>query len=105
MRPKSAAIRAISRIPANADKKPMRIRLNDPSLIPDLLTFLERGGLVAAVESDETVSVYVPHALNDPRDHAADRLRIVSEVRGWLSSHRGARADFLQGEPPLLGVS
>jgi hypothetical protein len=29
----------------------------------------------------------------------------VSEVRGWLSAHRGARADFLQGEPPLLGVS
>jgi hypothetical protein len=83
----------------------MRVRLNDPSLIPDLLSFLERSGLMATAEGDDTVSVYVPHALNDPRDHAADRLRIVSEVRGWLSFHRGARADFLQGEPPLLGVS
>ena len=83
----------------------MRVRLNDPSLVPDLLGFLERGGLMATAEADSTVSVYVPHALNDPRDHAADRLRIVSEVRGWLSFHRGARVDFLQGEPPLLGVS
>jgi hypothetical protein len=83
----------------------MRVRLNDPSLIPDLLSFLERSGLMASAESDDTVNVYVPHALNDPRDHAADRLRIVGEVRGWLSFHRGARADFLQGEPPLLGVS
>ena len=83
----------------------MRVRLNDPSLVPDLLGFLERGGLMASAEADGTVSVYVPHALNDPRDHAADRLRIVGEVRGWLSFHRGARVDFLQGEPPLLGVS
>jgi hypothetical protein len=83
----------------------MRVRLNNPSLIPDLLSFLERSGLMATAEADGTVTVYVPHALNDPRDHAADRLRIVGEVRGWLSAHRGARADFLQGEPPLLGVS
>jgi hypothetical protein len=82
----------------------MRVRLNDPSLVPDLLVFLERGGLMATAEDDGTVTVYVPHALNDPRDHAADRLRIVGEVRNWLSGHRGARADFLQGEPPLLGV-
>jgi hypothetical protein len=83
----------------------MRVRLNDPTLIPDLLSFLERSGLMASAEGDDTVNVYVPHGLNDPRDHAADRLRIVGEVRGWLSFHRGARADFLQGEPPLLGVS
>ena len=83
----------------------MRVRLNDPSLVPDLLSFLERGGLMATAEADDTVTVYVPHALNDPRDHAADRLRIVGEVRGWLSAHRGVRADFIQGEPPLLGVS
>ena len=83
----------------------MRVRLNDPSLLPDLLNFLERGGLMATAEADDTVTVYVPHALNDPRDHAADRLRIVGEVRGWLSAHRGVRVDFLQGEPPLLGVS
>jgi hypothetical protein len=83
----------------------MRVRLNDPSLVPDLLSFLERGGLTTTAEDDGTVSVYVPHALNDPRDHAADRLRIVGEIRSWLSFHRGARADFLQGEPPLLGVS
>jgi hypothetical protein len=83
----------------------MRVRLNDPSLVPDLLTFLQRNGLMVAQESEDTVSVYVPHALNDPRDQAADRLRIVGELRGWLSSHRGARVDFLQGEPPLLGVS
>jgi hypothetical protein len=83
----------------------MRVRLNDPSLVADLLGFLEGSGLIAAAESDDTISVFVPHALNDPRDHAADRLRIVGELRGWLSLHRGARVDFLQGEPPLLGVS
>jgi hypothetical protein len=83
----------------------MRVRLNDPSFMPDLLSFLERSGLIANPESDDTVSVFVPHALNDPRDYAADRLRIVGEVRSWLTLHRSARVDFLQGEPPLLGVS
>jgi hypothetical protein len=83
----------------------MRVRLHDPSLVADLLSFLERGGLMATQEGADTVSVFVPHALNDPRDQAADRLRIVGEVRGWLSLHRGARVEFLQGEPPLLGVS
>jgi hypothetical protein len=83
----------------------MRIRLNDPSLVPDLLSFLQRGGFMVAQEADDTVNVLVPHALNDPRDHAADRLRIVGELRDWLSAHRGARVDLLQGEPPLLGVS
>jgi hypothetical protein len=83
----------------------MRVRVNDPSLVPDLLTFLERGGFMVARETNDTVNVLVPHALNDPRDHAADRLRIVGELRSWLSLNRGARVDFLQGEPPLLGVS
>jgi hypothetical protein len=83
----------------------MRIRLNDPSLVPDLLTFLQRGGFTVAQETDDTVNVLVPHALNDPRDQAADRLRIVGELRDWLSAHRGAQFDLLQGEPPLLGVS
>jgi hypothetical protein len=83
----------------------MRLRVNDPSLVPDLLAFLERGGFMVAQETDDTVNVLVPHALNDPRDHAADRLRIVGELRSWLALHRGARVDLLQGEPPLLGVS
>jgi hypothetical protein len=83
----------------------MRVRLNDPSLVPDLLTFLESGGLMVAQETEDTVNVLVPHALNDPRDQAADRLRIVGELRGWLAVHDGAQVDLLQGEPPLLGVS
>lgn len=83
----------------------MRIRVNDPSLVPDLLTFLQRGGLMAAQETDDTVNVLVPHALNDPRDQAADRLRVVAELRDWLALHRGAQVDLLHGEPPLLGVS
>jgi hypothetical protein len=83
----------------------MRVRVNDPSLVSDLVTFFERGGFMVAQEADDTVSVLVPHALNDPRDHAADRLRIVGELRDWLALHRGARVDLLQGEPPLLGVS
>jgi hypothetical protein len=82
----------------------MRVRVNDPSLVPDLLTFLQHGGFMVAQETDDTVSVLVPHALNDPRDQAADRLRIVGELRDWLSAHRGAQVDLLQGEPPLLGV-
>jgi hypothetical protein len=83
----------------------MRVRVNDPSLVPDLVTFLDSGGLMVAQETDDTVNVLVPHALNDPRDQAADRLRIVGELRGWLALHDGARVDLLQGEPPLLGVS
>jgi hypothetical protein len=83
----------------------MRVRVNDPSLVPDLLTFLEGGGFMVAQETNDTVNVLVPHALNDPRDQAADRLRIVGELRGWLSLHRGAQVDLIQGEPPLLGVS
>jgi len=83
----------------------MRVRVNDPSLVPDLLAFLDSGGLMVAQETDDTVNVLVPHALNDPRDQAADRLRIVGELRGWLALHHGAQVDLLQGEPPLLGVS
>jgi hypothetical protein len=83
----------------------MRVRVNDPSLVPELLTFLQGGGLMVAQETDDTVNVLVPHGLNDPRDQAADRLRIVGELRNWLSLHREARVDLLQGEPPLLGVS
>jgi hypothetical protein len=83
----------------------MRVRVNDPSLVLDLVAFLQGCGLTAAQENEDTVSVLVPHALNDPRDHAADRLRIVGELRDWLSFHRGATVDVVQGEPPLLGVS
>jgi hypothetical protein len=83
----------------------MRVRVSDPSLVPDLLAFLQRGGLIVAPEGDDTVNVLVPHALNDVRDHDADRLRIVGELRGWLADHRGARVDLIQGDPPLLGVS
>jgi hypothetical protein len=60
---------------------------------------------MVARENEDTLNVLVPHALNDPRDQAADRLRIVADLRDWLSAHRGAQVDLLQGEPPLLGVS
>jgi hypothetical protein len=83
----------------------MRVRVNDPSLVPDLLAFLQRGGLIVAPEGVDTVNVLVPHALNDLPDHDADRLRIVGELRSWLAGHRGAQVDLLQGDPPLLGVS
>ena len=44
----------------------MRVRLNDPSLVPDLLGFLERSGLMASAEADGTVSVYVPPPSTTP---------------------------------------
>lgn len=83
----------------------MRLRLNDPSLVPDLVMFFQRGGLTAAQESDDTVNVFVPHALNEQRDREADSARIMGELRDWLSVNRQARVDVLQGDPPLLGVS
>jgi hypothetical protein len=74
----------------------MRLRLNDPSLAPELTAFLERGGLTVGRDGD-TLLVTVFHPLNAPRDEAADRLQILAEVRSWLTLHRGARVDCLPG--------
>jgi hypothetical protein len=74
----------------------MRLRLNDPSLMPDLTAFLQRGGLTVGQDGD-TLLVTVFRPLNAPRDESADRLQILGEVRGWLSLHRGARVDCLPG--------
>jgi hypothetical protein len=74
----------------------MRLRLNDPALVPELTAFLERGGLTVGRDGD-TLLVTVFRPLNAPRDEAADRLQILAEVRGWLLLHRGARVDCLPG--------
>jgi hypothetical protein len=74
----------------------MRLRLNDPAIVPELKAFLERGGLTVGRDGD-TLLVTVFRPLNAPRDDAADRLQILAEVRGWLLLHRGARVDCLPG--------
>jgi hypothetical protein len=74
----------------------MRLRVNDPSLIPELTAFLQRGGLTVGRDGDALlVTVFRP--LNAPRDEEADRLQILGEVRGWLTLHRSARVDCLPG--------
>jgi hypothetical protein len=75
----------------------MRLRLNDPSLLPELSQFLRRAGLTVGQEGVDTLLVTVFAPLNAPRDEAAERLQIVNEVRGWLTLHRTARVDFLAG--------
>jgi hypothetical protein len=75
----------------------MRLRLNDPSLVPELTAFLQRGGLTVSEDGD-TLLVTVFRPLNAPRgDDAADRLQILAEVRSWLTLHRGARVDCVSG--------
>jgi hypothetical protein len=74
----------------------MRLRVNDPALVPELTAFLQRGGLTVGQDGD-TLLVTVFRPLNAPRDDAADRLQILAEVRGWLTLHRGARVDCLPG--------
>jgi len=74
----------------------MRLRLNDPSLAPELTAFLRRGGLTVGQDGD-TILVTVFRPLNASRDDEAERLQILGEVRGWLTLHRGARVDCLPG--------
>jgi hypothetical protein len=74
----------------------MRLRVNDPALVPELKAFLQRGGLTVGQDGD-TLLVTVFRPLNAPRDAAVDRLQILAEVRGWLTLHRGARVDCLPG--------
>lgn len=74
----------------------MRLRLNDPSLVPELSEFLRRAGLTVGQEGSDTLWVTV-RPLSAPGDDGDDRVQIVGEVRGWLTLHRGARIEFLAG--------
>lgn len=81
----------------------MRIRLNDPSLLPDLVNFLDRAGLTVSAETADTIGITVFRPLNEPTDDAADRLQIVGRLREWCALHRGAKVDILQG-PDRVGL-
>jgi hypothetical protein len=72
----------------------MRLRVSDPSLVPELAEFLRRAGLTVGQEATDTLRI-TAQPLSAPGDDAADRARIVGEVRGWLLLHHGARVDFL----------
>jgi hypothetical protein len=75
----------------------MHIRLSDPGLAEDFITFLRRADCVADVGEVEAhaegiaVQVDVPKAL----DHEQARLEVALYLRVWEAVHPGSGAEIL----------
>ena len=64
----------------------MRIRLSDPTLVDDLITFLREKECVAEQKSEDTLEVELPEV---PRRDAA-LLELDLYLRVWEATHPGA---------------
>jgi hypothetical protein len=76
----------------DAETAAMRIRLNDPSLMPELVEFLEtRTDAVVTQEGDHEVEVTLlgSYALD------AMRMELYLRIRAWEAAHGGAVAEIL----------
>jgi hypothetical protein len=74
----------------------MRIRIDDPGLLPELVAFLDgRVHLVVSAESDHEVEVSVLGSFAD-----GGRAALDAELQGWRGSHPEADIEIL---PPPKG--
>jgi hypothetical protein len=64
----------------------MKIRLSDPALVDDLLTFLRARQCVAEQASDDTLDLTLPETARS--DAAALELDLY--LRAWEATHPGA---------------
>jgi hypothetical protein len=70
----------------------MRVRISDPTLVDDLLGFLQRSRCLAEPQADGTVAVYLPHDLPD----SVARAELESYLRLWARSHPDRRAEVVE---------
>ena len=70
----------------------MRIRLNDPGLVPDLRHHFERSGFATDQVCDETIEVRRP----DAPDKAQARREIELHLAVWQAMHAEAGAELMQ---------
>lgn len=63
----------------------MRLRLNDPALIPDLRQHFERSGFVTNRVDDDTIEVWQ----STVEGEAADREAIDAHLAIWRAVHEG----------------
>ena len=69
----------------------VRLRLDDPALIANLLDFLERRGCAGAREGRDTIEVELP----DDLDVEQGRLELDLYLRVWQSLHGWTRVDVV----------
>jgi hypothetical protein len=67
----------------------MRVRVSDPALLRDLISYLRAAECVAEQASREVVEVYVPKA----RDERQARRRLDVLLTSWRAVHAGAAAE------------
>jgi hypothetical protein len=69
----------------------MRVRVSDPALLRDLISFLRSAGCVAEQASRDSADVFVP----DARGESQARRRVTEQLGAWRSRHRGSGADIV----------
>ncbi len=69
----------------------MRIRVSDPALLRDLISYLRAAECVAEQASKDAVEAFVPRA----PDEEQARREVNSYLAIWRAMHPGARADLL----------
>jgi hypothetical protein len=69
----------------------VRLRLDDPALVADLLDFLERRGCAGGRDSEDTIDVELP----DDLDSEQGRLELDLYLRVWQSLHGWTRVDVV----------
>jgi hypothetical protein len=69
----------------------VRLRLDDPALVADLLDFLERRGCAGERDGEDTIDVELP----DDLDAEQGRLELDLYLRVWQSLHGWTRVDVV----------
>ena len=69
----------------------VRLRLDDPALVSNLLDFLERRGCAGKRAGDDTIAVELPEDL----DAEQARLELDLYLRVWQSLHGWIRVDVV----------
>jgi hypothetical protein len=68
----------------------MRVRISDPALLNDLMSYLRSADCVAEKADADALDVAVPRAPSD--DQAAREVDIY--LRAWQAMHPGVRANL-----------
>jgi hypothetical protein len=70
----------------------MRIRVSDPALLRDLISYLRAAECVAEQASRDVVEAYVPRA----RDERQARRELDVLLSSWRAMHEGTTTEFLE---------